>query len=85
MAAAVQPKDLGTFRKYFTKPSEQVTAPDCTLKIAVYLPMYASGQNEQLKGETETESCLEGRVPPETGRPLDAGVVDQDRDGRQPL
>jgi len=29
MAAAVQPNSLGTLRKHFTKPSQQVAAPLC--------------------------------------------------------
>ena len=31
MAAAVQPNTLGTLRKHFTKPSEQVAAPPSTV------------------------------------------------------
>ena len=33
MAAAVQPNSLGTFRKHFTKPSEQVAAPPSRIGV----------------------------------------------------
>ena len=37
MAAAVQPSSLGTLRKHFTKPSEQVAAPPSMKRWVIHL------------------------------------------------
>ena len=38
MAAALQPNSLGTLRRYFTKPSLQPDAPDCSVECSFCLP-----------------------------------------------
>ena len=53
---------LGTFRKHFAKPSEQVAAPDCT---------YLEGEDE-LGGRAESaEECV-AHAPPEARGGVDA-------------
>ena len=51
MAAAVQPNSLGTLRKHFTKPSEQVAASPAVLKRRILRPeIYAGAPAEAPAG-----------------------------------
>ena len=51
MAAAVQPNSLGTLRKHFSKPAEQVAAPPGTCSLnRVMVPALDSESDFQLFG-----------------------------------